>query len=203
VTASLRIVLDVNIWVANLLASAKGRRETAAQRLISIVSQGRWDNRDVQLIVSLEMLDTLQTVLERIGAGSATAEAYCAAVKDIMQSGPDRLDPYLLLGDGREQFAMSDVEDAGVLATAFAAKASLLVTDNLKDFKTDDALRVDTQIIGAASRARQLYALRHQRSGIDLLVAHPFDAMSWIDRRLAIEADTISTDLVAAAANRL
>lgn len=201
-TAPLRILLDVNVWVANLLASAKGRHDTAIQKIIFMVSGGRWDKREVQLVVSHEMLETLEVVLERLGATPENTEAYTAAVKSIMQFGPEELNPYLLLGGGREQFAMTDTEDAGVLATAFASRASLLVTDNLKDFETKDSLRVDTRIVKASSGTRQLHALRHQRSDIDLIVAHPLDVVSWLDQRIVFESNAVWDQISREAENR-
>ena len=157
-----------------------------------MVTSGRWgdEEREAQLVISIEMLETLDHVLKRQGASSDSSGAYIEAIKGIMKYGPDELDPYLLLG-GREQFAMADVEDAGVLATAFASRTALLVTDNLKDFQTKEALRVDTRIVKASSGTRQLHALRHQRSDVDLIVAHPLDVMAWLERRLDFEPEAL------------
>lgn len=190
-SSPLRVVLDVNIWLANLLAASKGRQGTAVQQIITMVSSGKWHARDVQLVASHEMLETLEMVLMRRGAASDSTEAYVSAVTDIMRFGPEQLDPYLLLGDGREQFAISDVEDAGILATAFAARASLIITDNLRDFESKDASRIDTQIVHPASGPRQLFALRYRQSNLDLIVAHPLDVIDWLERRLDIEPDAI------------
>jgi predicted nucleic acid-binding protein len=191
-TTPLRVLLDVNVWVANLMAAARGRQGTAVQRIVAMVTGGRWGDgaREAQLVVSLDMLATLETVLRRQGASSDAAEAYVEAIEGIMKHGPDELDPYLVLG-GRDQFAMADVEDAGVLATAFAAKATLLVTDNLKDFQTRDALRIDTRVVRASSGSRQLYVLRHRRSDVDVIVAHPFDVVDWLDQRLDFQPDAL------------
>ncbi|WP_187972384.1 PIN domain-containing protein [Aquibium microcysteis] len=187
-SAPLWVLLDVNIWVANLMATGRGRRGTTAQRIVSMIANGRWGDggREVQLIVSLDMLDTLEQVLGRLEASSVNAQAYSEAVRDIMKHGPEELDPYLLLG-GREQFAIADVEDAGVPATAFAARAHLVVTDNLKDFRTKESLRVDTRIVATSAGPRQLHALRHRRADVDLIVAHPLDVMSWLERRIDFE----------------
>lgn len=187
-SAPLRVLLDVNIWVANLMATGRGRRGTTAQRIVSMIANGRWGDggREVQLVVSLDMLDTLEQVLGRLEASSVNAQAYSEAVRDIMKHGPEELDPYLLLG-GREQFAITDVEDAGVLAAAFAARAHLVVTDNLKDFRTKESLRVDTRIVATSAGPRQLHALRHRRADVDLIVAHPLDVMSWLERRIDFE----------------
>ena len=157
-----------------------------------MVASGQWGDggREAQLIVSLEMLETLEHVLRRQGVSAESAEAYCDAIKGIMRYGPDELDPYLLLG-GREQLAMADAEDAGVLATAFASRAGLVVTDNLKDFQTKESLRTDTRMVKASSGSRQLHALRHRRSDVDLIVAHPLDVMSWLEQGLEFEPEIL------------
>ncbi len=156
-----------------------------------MVLGGRFGKRDVQLVVSLEMLETLETVLIRQGFAAQTAQAYIDGVRDIVRYGPDELDPYLLLGDGREQFATRDTEDAGILATGFASGTSLLVTDNLKDFETNDALRADTRVIASTSGVRQLCAFRHQRSHGDMIVACPLDVVDWLRQGIGLEPDTI------------
>lgn len=199
----LRILLDVNVWVMDLMAAAKGRQGPAAQRIVSMVASGRWgdEGREAQLVISIEMLETLEQVLKRQGASSDGSEAYIEAIKGIMKYGPDELDPYLVFG-GREQFAMADVEDAGVLATAFASRAALLVTDNLKDFQTKGSLLVDTCMVKVSSGSRQLFALRHQRSDVEVIVAHPLDVMAWIERRLNFEPGALWNQISLKSANR-
>jgi hypothetical protein len=124
------------------------------------------------------------------------------AIKGIMKYGPDELDPYLVLG-GREPFAMADVEDAGVLATAFASRVALLVTDNLRDFQTRDCLWTDTRIVKSSSGSRQLRALRHRRSGIDVIVAHPLDVTAWLEQRLDFEPDALWEQISLKPVNRV
>ncbi len=168
-----------------------------------MVTSGRWgdEGREAQLVTSIGMLETLEHVLKRQGASSDNSGAYIEAIKGIMKYGPDELDPYLVLG-GREQFAMADVEDAGVLATAFASRATLLVTDNLKDFQTKESLRVDTRIVKASSGSRQLHALRHQQFDVDVIVAHPLDVMAWLEQRLNFEPDALWNQISSKPANR-
>lgn len=196
----LRVLLDVNVWIANLIASDKGRQGTAAQQLVSMIARGEWgtDGRSVQLVVSIEMLATLDSVMRRRGASPRKAEAYANAVMDIMKYGPEGLDPYLLLG-GREQFAMTDIEDAGVLAAAFASKTDLLVTDNLNDFEIKDCTGLDTRAIETSSGRRQLRAMRHRRGAIDVIVAHPFDVMDWLRRGFDFEPAKLWDDVSASA----
>ncbi|MCF3641201.1 PIN domain-containing protein [Rhizobium sp. TRM95111] len=176
-----RVLLDVNIYVGNIMAHDRGHKGTATQALVSMVGGQQWGiaNR-AQLIISFEMIDTLETVLRRLGYSEDRIKAYSGSIVDIARYGPDALDPYLILG-GEERFAMSDVEDAGVLATAVGAKADILVTDNLKDFTTKDASTVETQVVDTTSSGqRPLQALRYETGSANLIVAHPFDVMQWI-----------------------
>lgn len=176
-----RVLLDVNVFVGNIMAHDRGHKGTATQTLVSMVSSQKWGIADrAQLVIWFEMIETLETVLRRLQSSEDRIRSYSGSIVDIMKYGPDGLDPYLILGGG-ERFAMSDVEDAGVLATAFGAKADILVTDNLKDFTTKHASVVDTQVVGTTSSGqRTLQALRHETGNADLIVAHPFDAIEWI-----------------------
>jgi predicted nucleic acid-binding protein len=176
-----RVLLDVNVLVANIIACDRGHRGTANQMLVSMISHNRWGFADKsQLVISFQMVETLEAVLRRMQVATASIEAYSGSLIDIMRYGPDALDPYLILG-GEERFAMSDVEDAGVLAAAFGAKADLLVTDNLKDFATKDAAAIDTQVVRTISAGeRTLQAFRYEIGNTDLVVAHPFDVLRWI-----------------------
>ncbi|PYE28795.1 PIN domain-containing protein [Rhizobium sp. PP-F2F-G20b] len=176
-----RVLLDVNIFVGNIMAHDRGRKGTATQTLLSMVSNQTWGMVDrAQLVISFDMIDTLETVLRRLDFTEDRIKAYSGSIIDIMKYGPEALDPYLILG-GEERFAMPDVEDAGVLATAIGTEADILVTDNLKDFATKDASVIDTQVVNTtASGQRTLQALRYEIGGADLIVAHPFDVMQWM-----------------------
>ena len=176
-----RVLLDVNVYVGNIMAYDLGHRGTATQTLVSMVSGQKWGIDDrAQLVISFEMIDTLETVLRRKGFNEGRIRAYTGSLMDIMRYGPDLLDPYLILG-GEERFAISDVEDAGVLATAFGAGVDILVTDNLGDFISKDATVIDTQVVHSRSSGqRSLQALRYQIGVSDLIIAHPFDVMRWI-----------------------
>lgn len=137
----------------------------------------------VQLVFSHELIDTIGRVLLEKGHDPANVEDLKSSLLDLMRHGPERLDPVLLLA-GRDQLAMHDREDAGVLATCFAARADLLVTDNLRDFETKDATRIDTQrVVYPDGSTRQLFAIFHERpDGVSLLVMHPLDVRDWLER---------------------
>lgn len=188
----LRVLLDVNVWVSNVLATDRAYKGTASQTLVSMVSNHRWGISDKsQLIVSFEMINTLETVLRRRGVGPDRIAAYCESIMDFMRYGPEALDPYLILG-GEERFPMADTEDAGVLATAVGGRADIIVTDNLRDFVTKDADLIETQVIStAASGNRTLLALRYSLADTELIVAHPFDVMNWMRLGLDFTPDKL------------
>lgn len=182
----LRVLLDINVWVGNLIATEKGRHGTANQELVSMVSRGFWgsSSSESQLIVSFEMMDTLERVLDRKGYASEKVRSYVDPIPDFMRYGPEEIDPYLLLA-GRDQIAIHDREDSGVLATAIAAKVDLLVTDNLEDFETNDTVKVDTR--WSAAENRQLFSAYLNTGSRELVIAHPFDVMDWIRQDIDFE----------------
>lgn len=190
-----RVLLDVNVIVSNIIAHDRGHKGTASQTLVAMVSSNQWGMLDrAQLVISFAMIETLETVLRRIGFASERITAYSGALVDIMKYGPDGLDPYLILG-GEERFTMADVEDAGVLATAFGAGVDILVTDNLRDFLSKDAAVADTRTVKTSSGIRILQAMRYEIGNVDLIVAHPFDVVDWMRAGLDFTPATLWNSL--------
>lgn len=137
----------------------------------------------VQLVMSWDMLATLESVLDRLGFDRGSVSEFTAALVGIMRAGPEQFDPHLLPEGGRS-FPVRDAEDAGVLAAAIAARVDLLETDNLDDFAIKDAKRIETQKAPRGGRMpRQLFALTYERSdGLGIVIAHPIDAIEWLRR---------------------
>jgi hypothetical protein len=93
----LRIVLDVNIFVTDVLSRRLGRRGTTSQKLVDAMLAGEIGGRPAQLVISLAMLESFRGALLRLGAPSAAVDAATSALLDLTRNGPDALDPYLLL----------------------------------------------------------------------------------------------------------
>jgi predicted nucleic acid-binding protein len=183
-----RICIDVNVWVAYLMAIQNGRTGTSAQAVIAVAREMKFGERPVQLIISLEMADTLERVLTRVGFSAARSHDFASSVIDLMKAGPEQLDPHLLIS-GRDQLGMHDREDAGVLATAIAAKADLIVTDNLRDFQTNDGETIKTRMVRSGVVRRRLFSVIVERAdGVSIVVAHPIDVVDWLRNGREISA---------------
>ncbi|MBU6461352.1 MAG: hypothetical protein KGL35_02765 [Bradyrhizobium sp.] len=75
-----------------------------------------------------------------------------------------------------------------MLATAFAARADVLITDNLSDFAAADCETLATSVVRRSDGTqRQLSCQIHtRRDGQTLMVVHPADFAHWIERRFEI-----------------
>jgi predicted nucleic acid-binding protein len=202
--AAIRLCLDVNVWIAHLLAIRNNRVGGSASGLVRIVRDMTCTAGPVQLVISWEMLGTLEGVLSGLKFDSQSILANTAALVGIMKSGPLRFDPHLLPEGGRS-LPMKDMEDAGVLASAIAARADLLIADNLDHLAIKDAERVATQTVRRRGGSRrQLYALILERSdGVSLVIAHPIDAIEWLGGGIPPNADDIRKRYAPAALQNL
>ena len=160
----LRLCLDLNIWCAALLADFKGRQGTSCQSLVEIVQQGACVFGEVQLIISWGMLNRLQKVLERdLKVSQQAAANYIEAIRSYAEYSPQ----LTLAGTG--VIPIGDDEDAHVLETALAGKATVLVTANFKDF-----ISKDTQVI-----VESRHAIHTSPTHI-LIIAHPYLMTEWL-----------------------
>ena len=161
----LRLCIDLNIWVAALLADCKGRSNTASQYLVELVRSGASPVGEVSLIISLGMLDELRAVIiEHLGLNLDIADAYIFAIEEYAKLGVQ-----LTLG-GTGVIALRDTEDLHILETAIAGKADFLVTANFKDF----IVRRDTQL-----KIVNRHAIYHS-SAHSLQIVHPYLMVEWL-----------------------
>ena len=187
----LRTCLDANVWVSYVGAMSAMKRGPPAD-LVDMIDEGDAHGIPLQLFLSWELIDTIRDVLLRFGVEEGLVTPFIAAIEDLMRTGPERLEPPLFLS-GRDQLAMRDREDAGVLGACFAQDVELLITDNLADFVTPDAERIDTQVITRRNgTTRQLFALIHEPiQHAVLVVMHPVDALEWLSNGQRPTADEV------------
>lgn len=184
----LRLCLDLNVFVADLLSRRTPDRRGAASYLVGVAREGDCPVGPVQLVVSLGMLDRLRSVLMRLPG--ATAEAVRRAVDGvaaIAANGPSWDAPYLVLG-GVGVIPVQDVEDRGVLEAAIAGRAHLLVTSNMRDFMAE-AIRV--------SPSSEEVLSHHAGKGFEapLFITTPGTAARWLRSGLFPTYEAIEVDL--------
>jgi predicted nucleic acid-binding protein len=163
----MRVCLDLNVWCADVISRRKQHHATAARVLVEAVKAGVCARGPLSLIISLGMLERLSKVLtEDIGFDALVARTTVAAIAALAEPAPS-----LTLG-GVGILRMTDLEDQHVLETAWAGRADLLVTANVRDFDRADAdIRVPNRI------ARLTRACRA------MILAHPYAASAWLDGR--------------------
>ncbi len=132
------VVPDINVLVSKLYADKAAKSSTISQKVVLHLVSGSINGDPVQIAMSFKMLDTYREVLLRKEYPEALVEEEISALVDMMKFGPAGFDPHIVLG-GSPDPALKDLEDGGVLATAYAAHAGILITDNLKDFAGQDA----------------------------------------------------------------
>lgn len=111
---------------------------TACQTLVGIARQGFCTLGLVHLVISWGMLNRLRLVLEnKLSIPQSVADLYIDVIKGYAELGASGASPQLSLG-GTGVIALPDSEDAHVLETALAGRAKVLVTNNFKDFISND-----------------------------------------------------------------
>lgn len=175
----LRVTLDVNVWVNHYLGLSKGRQGTAAQLVVQSAFAGHCRLGPLQPVISHVMLDTLQEVLVRIGLAPIIADAARDAIEASAAGGVLSEPPYVVLGGGVQP--LMDTEDGGVLDTAIAGRADLLVTNNLADFRPGPKADIDAVTLRVdANGAGDVILFRHGRLPHGLIVTSVFVAKSWL-----------------------
>ncbi len=131
------------------------------------------------------MINTLSQVLQRLSVADDVADDVARTVIDMMARGPEELRPYVILG-GSPDLSLKDPEDGGVLATAFAARAHLLVTDNLADFMPAgcECFQTSTMRLTDATERILTSQILMRSDGHEIGVAHPVDVQNWIGKQL-------------------
>jgi hypothetical protein len=86
--------------------------------------------------------------------------------------------------------------------SCIASRVDLLVTDNLDDFHFNDAERIDTrEVPRRGGTKRQLYTVIYQRNdGVGIVIAHPIDALEWLQIGLRPTPDAVRNYYGAASA---
>jgi hypothetical protein len=204
----IRVCLDLNVWFRQLLNEKKGKSGTPSQRIVEIVSSGRYAAGGVQLVVSHTMLSRLEAAIVRSGTSKIIAEQYTLTIEAIARIGAYQEPTSIVLGGGfhptrhavqidynpyDETFTprQIDAEDGRVLDTALAGGAHLLITNNMKDFSTHS-----DEIVGGRIRLKTTANRR-------LAVVNELDGLSYLQTGfVAGIGDVLSQDVIPPASPR-
>ncbi len=191
------VVPDVNVLISKLNADRAGRLSTISQKVVRHLISGSIVGEPVQIAMSFKMLDTYREVLLRKDYPEGLVEESISGLIGMMKFGLLGFDPHILLG-GSPDPALKDTEDGGVLAAAYAAQATMLITDNLKDFAGQDGEAFQTSHGKTPSgKTRELYCIiRSRPDGKELVIVHPADFVSWTERDFRISPQSIRRTFV-------
>ena len=108
----IRLALDINVPVADLLSRRRNLRPGAATMIADAVRDGTCPAGPVQLVISLPMTEAYANVLERrLGYARTAAEEPAWLLAEYALAGPPRDPPYLPVGAGVIPF--ETVENSG------------------------------------------------------------------------------------------
>jgi predicted nucleic acid-binding protein len=188
---TIRLCLDVNVWVNYYLSIARGRGvSTAAGGLADAVFAGSCRIGPTRLVISHAMLDTLAFVLRRMPVTEPFADMARDQIEAAAGSGYLAEPPSIIRG-GTSTHAVMDQEDAGVLNAASAGQADLFVTHNLEDFIRGPRARTRTTVLSHRNGRPDVFRLDHPRIQGGLLVASPFRAAAWL-----VHGDRVPTGIL-------
>jgi PIN domain len=161
----LRLAVDINVFVADILAQRRGFRGSAATMIATAVRDGSCPAGPVQLVTSVPIIENYANVLHRhLGYSSEDAEAKAWMLSEYAIDGPVPESPRVVVGAGyipfetEEQLQQSITQQAGtagtgklfdeirddryVLETALAGRADILVTGDVHGFSKGSAIKL-------------------------------------------------------------
>ena len=153
----IRLTLDINVFIANILSREIGRRNTAARFLVEAVRTGTSPAGPVQLVTSLPIIENYTNVLSRrLGYDAVAAEERAWILREYALEGPTPEHPYVIVGSGYIPFETEEEwrqsianhlgrpeadklfheiqDDRYVLETALAGRADVLATADMAGF---------------------------------------------------------------------
>lgn len=200
----IRLTLDINVFIADILSTDIGRRNTAASFLVEAVRSGTSPAGPVQLVTSLPIIENYANVLSRrLGYDAAAAEERAWILQQYAREGPTPDDPYLSVGSGYIPFeteaewrrsianhlGRSEADklfheiqdDRYVLETALGGRADVLATADVAGFAKGPAIqfeRNDVLLFPCADRA--------------LVIGSPRFVVYWLSQGIVPDAGFIT-----------
>jgi len=187
-----RLALDINVLVAEILSRRRGSPATASAMLVDAIRDGICAAGPVQLVTSLPIIEIFASVLHRrLGYTEYEAAEKAWLLEQYTMEGPMPDRPYRTVGAGYIPFETeADLrqavetfagqletrklfnearDDRYVLETALAGRADTLVTANIADFIRGPAIRLERDDV-----------VRYPFAARTLVVAKPAFTAYWL-----------------------
>jgi hypothetical protein len=201
---AIRLTLDINVFIADILSREIGRRNTAASVLVEAVRTGRCPAGPVQLVTSLPIIENYANVLfRRLGYDTAAAEERAWILRQYALEGPTPDYPYVSVGSGYIPFETEEEwrrsianhlgrseaaklfhevqDDRYVLETALVGRADILATADVAGFAKGPVIqfeRNDVLLFPVADRT--------------LVIATPRFVVYWLSQGIVPAASFIA-----------
>ena len=163
---AIRLTLDINVFIADILSREIGRRNTAASFLVEAARTGTSPAGPVQLVTSLPIIENYTNVLSRrLGYDAAAAEERAWVLQQYALEGPTPDHPYVSVGSGYIPFETEEEwrrsianhlgraeadklfheiqDDRYVLETALVGRADILATADVAGFAKGAAIQFE------------------------------------------------------------
>ncbi|MBV9427107.1 MAG: PIN domain-containing protein [Bradyrhizobiaceae bacterium] len=203
-TGALRLAIDINVLVADILSAGKGLRNTAASALVEAVRTGTCPAGPIQLVTSLPIIENYANVLvRRLGYDAADADEKAWILQQYALAGPMPGYPYLSVGSGYIPFETEEglrqsianhlgrpeadklfheiQDDRYVLETALAGRADILATADLAGFTKGPAIQFERNDVLLFPFAEHT-----------LVIATPRFVVYWLSQGIAPNAQFIA-----------
>ena len=201
---TIRLALDINVLIADLLAGMRGRRGTAAATLVDMVRRGTCPAGPIQLVTSLPVIENYANVLRRhFDFDAADADEKAWILQQYALEGPAPSLPYVNVGGGyipfeteaqlRQSIAahanrkqldklFHEVQDDRyVLETALAGRADILATSDMQGFAKGPAVIFQREDV-----------ICFPFGGRDLVIATPQFVVHWLHQGIVPDAAFIA-----------
>jgi hypothetical protein len=201
----IRLAVDINVFVADILSSRPQGRASASTRIVEAVREGRCPAGPVQLIASLPLIENFANVLQRhLGYSRASADEKAWLLEQYALEGPMPSHPHITVGSRYIPFEterqlsqalelqlrpenatklFNEIQDDRyVLETALAGRADILVTADVHGFRKGSAVRFtrnDVLLFPVADRT--------------LVIGSPYFAAHWLFQGTAPDATFVAS----------
>lgn len=202
---AIRICLDINVLVSDLLGTLEGKKGTASRYLVDAVRNGECEAGPVQFITSVPVIENWAAVLiKKFKYDRESSEETAWLLHDYATEGPLAIPPSIVVGAGHVPFATEQDErkaaqahltaseeklydeiadDRHVLLSAIGGQADLLISNDVDDFYRGPA----------QAFSNRADAITYPRVAPPLVIGKPSFVAYWLRQGIVPDASFIAS----------